>query len=192
LPQASVHRHVHRVGHVRHRHLGLGPAWVDGSEDPLAHAAVQFAHAVHAGASTRREVCHVERFVPVLRMDASKPHQLIGRETAAARVIGAIVFEQRPRKRAERGGDRRVRREDVAGPRRPQRREEVRAVGMHVRACALDGGEGRVALVQVTDVGLDAERRERSPAADAEDDFLQKAVLAVAAVELRRDAAVER
>ena len=184
LPQASVHRpigprriprgHVHRVGHVRHRHLGLGPARKDGAKirwltrpcsslTPFMRAQVRAArYAMLNGSSA------------VVRIDPPESHQLLGREAAAARVVGAVVLEQRPRERVERGGDRRVRREHVAGPRRPQCREEVRPVGMHERACALDGRERRVALVQVTDVDLDAERlrarasrrcRARSPAA---------------------------
>ena len=51
------------------------------------------------------------------------------------------------------------------------------------RADALDREEGGVALVHVEDVRVDAERLERAHAADAEQQLLADAVLAVAGVE---------
>ena len=49
-----------------------------------------------------------------------------------------------------------------------------------------------VAFVQVEDAGFDAERLQRADAADAEDDLLLDARLAIAAVEPRRQLAIPR
>ena len=59
-------------------------------------------------------------------------------------------------------------------------------------AHALDAEEAGVALVHVEDRGLDAAGRERLDAADAEQDLLAQAVLAVAAVEAVGDGALGR
>ena len=59
-------------------------------------------------------------------------------------------------------------------------------------AHALDAEEARVALVHVEHGGLDAAGRERLDAADAEQDLLPQAVLAVAAVEAVGDRALGR
>ena len=65
-----------------------------------------------------------------------------------------------------------------------------RVVGRHAvldeRADALDREEGGVALVHVEDVRVDAERLERADAANAEQQLLADAVLAVAASRARR------
>ena len=60
----------------------------------------------------------------------------------------------------------------------------------HETASALENGEGRVPLVQVTDLGLQAERAEQAPSADPEQQFLLQAQLRAAAVELAGDAAM--
>ena len=59
-------------------------------------------------------------------------------------------------------------------------------------AHALEREEARVALVHVEDGGLDAAGGERLDAADAEQDLLAQAVLAVAAVEAVGDRALGR
>ena len=76
----------------------------------------------------------------------------------------------------------RVRREDGRAPDRLERVVGVGTVGDE-RTQPLELEEGRVALVQVEDVRLDPERRERADTADAEQQLLADAVLAVAAVE---------
>ena len=56
----------------------------------------------------------------------------------------------------------------------------------------LQHDEAGVAFVQVEDAGVDAERLQRADAADAEDDLLLDARLAIAAVEARRQLAIPR
>ena len=69
---------------------------------------------------------------------------------------------------------------------------EVDAVVLHVAAGPLEDGEGGVALVEMADLGLDAQRAQHPPAADAEDDLLLQPHLGAAAVELAGDAPVGR
>ena len=59
-------------------------------------------------------------------------------------------------------------------------------------ANALQHDERGVPFVEVEDAGLDAERPQRAHAADAEDDFLLDARLAVAAVQPGRQLAIPR
>ena len=59
-------------------------------------------------------------------------------------------------------------------------------------ADALQHDERRVAFVEVPDGRVEPERAQRPHAADAEDDLLLDARLAVAAVEARRELAIPR
>ena len=96
-------------------------------------------------------------------------------------------------KRSMPGGHRRVGREHRAGAHELQRLGEREPLG-DVRRDALEAEESGVALVHVEDVGRRAaaelgERAHRAGAADAEQQLLQQAVLAAAAVEAVGDRA---
>ena len=80
------------------------------------------------------------------------------------------------------GRHRRVRREDRRAADVLDRLARRHAL-LHERTQPLDREERRVALVHVEDARLDAERGQRPDAADAEQELLPDAVLAVAAVE---------
>ncbi len=79
----------------------------------------------------------------------------------------------------------RVRRKDDLLARRVHGVVQLHPVG-RLLADQLDGREQRVALVEVVQVDLDAERPQRADAADAEDDLLRDARLARTAVKVRR------
>ena len=89
------------------------------------------------------------------------------------------------------GGDRRVRREHRRPPHLLERVVEAPAALAEV-ADALQDDERGVAFVEVIDRRVDAHRLEHAHAADAEDDLLLDARLAVAAVEARRQLAIPR
>ena len=84
------------------------------------------------------------------------------------------------------GRDGRVRREDRRPAQVLERLGRLHALRGQL-AQPFDLKEGRVALVQVEDVRLDPERRERADAADAEQQLLADPVLAIAAVERIRE-----
>ncbi len=183
---------MHGVRDVGDRDFGLGPARKQRREDPAAHAAVQLTDAVDARAAARREVRHVERLVPVVGVGAPETEQRIGLQAAEACVVEPVLLHQVRREGVERDRDRRVRREHVAGASRPQGGEEVAVAACGEAARPLDRGKRRMSFVQVAHLDVEFERFEGPPAADAEHDLLHQPCLAVARVELRRDAAVER
>ncbi len=104
---------------------------------------------------------------------------------------GEVRFDQRERERVVAGGDRRVRREHRRPPHLLQRVVEAPAALAQV-ADALQHDERGVAFVEVVDRRLMTDRLEHADAADAEDDLLLDARLAVAAVEPRRQLAIPR
>ena len=73
--------------------------------------------------------------------------------------------------------------EHVAGPDHLEGRFEVEALVLHQQVDALEGQEGRVALVQVADGGLEAQGDQGPQAADAQQDLLADAHVVVAAVQ---------
>jgi len=100
-----------------------------------------------------------------------------------------VLAHERGRKVVVAGGDGGVRREH-----RPQRdlpvgRREADAPRRGPPPGELDRREGTVALVQVEDAGVDAERVQHPHAADAEDQLLTQPGDEVAAVELCGDRA---
>ena len=84
-----------------------------------------------------------------------------------------------------------MRREHRRAPDFVERRIEGTALLAQL-ADALQDDEGRMAFVEVIDRRLDAERAQGPHAADAEDDLLLHARLAIAAVQPRRELAVPR
>ena len=63
---------------------------------------------------------------------------------------------------------------------------------LHEAPGALEHGKGRVPLVQMADLGLEAKRAQEAPPGDPEDELLPEAKLGAAAVELAGDAARRR
>ena len=111
-----------------------------------------------------------------------------GRHAALAEVARHEVA----REAVDAGRHRRVRREDRARAHDLQRVLGIAARVLDQAPHALDAEEAGVALVHVEHRGLDAARGERLDAADAEQDLLAQAVLAVAAVEAVGDGALGR
>ena len=100
-----------------------------------------------------------------------------------------MLFDEVKRERVVAGRHRRVCREDRGLPDLFERFVEVRPA-VDQLANPLQNHEGGMALVQVKDRRFDAERAQGANAADAEDDFLLDARLAIAAVQPRRQLAV--
>ena len=106
-------------------------------------------------------------------------------------VPGEVLLDQVERERVVAGRHRRVRREHRRSPHLLERVVERSAL-LDQLADALQRDEGGVAFVQVPHRRRDAERAQRAHAADAENDLLLDARLAIAAVEPRRQLAIPR
>ena len=92
------------------------------------------------------------------------------------------MFDERRSETVKAGGHRRVRGEEVARPGDGQRDFKWLPGLLHETAGAFQHREGRMAFIQMADFRLDAERREQSPSADPEQQFLFEPQLRAAAV----------
>ena len=90
-------------------------------------------------------------------------------------VDAQILPHQLRREAVEAGFHRRVRGEKIAGPRDRERHRERLPGILHVGAGALQHGERGVTFVQMTHLGLHAERAQQPPAADAQNQLLHRA-----------------
>ena len=145
----------------------------------LTPAAVRMARAVMLNCGPDAVVVGAERHEPLAVLAQAAPG------------AGHVRLDQREGERVVAGRHRRVRREHRGRADLRERRVEGRAL-LDVVPDALQRDEGRVALVQVPDGGLDAHGLERPHAAEAEDDLLLEAHVLVAAVQPRRQLAVPR
>ncbi len=151
--------------------------------------AVAGADAVGAAAGAERELGHAERLGRLVRVRAAAAHERLH--------VEAEVAHQRRERARDLGGrvgvvarrHRRVGGEDRALARGGQR-VLARDALLGRQAGELEAGERGVALVEVHDAGLDAERVQRPHAADAEQRVLPQPHLGVADVEPRGDPAV--
>ena len=183
-------RHVHAVGDRPHRQLLTGDTRPDRLPHLLGDLAVQLADAVDGAAGPHRERRHVEhRAAAVVVM--TEREKLLAVSAEVAPRAGQVRFDQVKRKRIVPGRDRRVRREHRGAANFVERLLEARA-GLAQIADPLQDDERGVPFVEVIDRGRVAHRLQHADAADAEDDFLLHARLAIAAVETRRQLAIPR
>jgi hypothetical protein len=178
------------VGDVGDGHLIGGEPRPQPTPLLASHRAVQAADAVSLVAEPQREHRWTEGVRRVVRPVAPKCEQLferdaeqrgVGREVGACELDGKVVVA---------GAHRGVRGEDHLG-----RGDPASDVERHVAASLdlgdqLEGGEGRVALVQVQDARAVSAPPQGSHPTDAEHQLLLDPCLQCAAVEPRGDAAV--
>ena len=156
-----------------------------------ADVAVEFAHAVGVGAEADGQDSH--------RVLAA-PGQLLGGKLDKGAAVDAELAPILPEELLDQlegegvvaGGHGRVGRKDGVGTGGFDGLGEGEALALHQLAHALEAEEGAVALVHVPDGGAVAEGTHGAHAADAEDDLLADAHLAVAAVEAGAELAVLR
>jgi hypothetical protein len=183
-------RRVHTVGDRSDRDF-VGAAAGEGFEPQRARdLAVLAADAVRRAAHLQSQRRQAEQLALVAARDAAEVEELLVRKRERRdEVAPQAVLDQFGHELVVAGGDRRVRREHAA------RADDggcflKRAAGDDHFAREFEREEGRVAFVQVVDVRRDVERAQQPDAADAEDDLLHAARLAVAAVEVAGDEAV--
>ena len=141
--------------------------------------AVQIGDTVRVGGEAQREGRQPEAG---LVAEAAQLQQALAVEPALGGEVADVADDELLVEDLVARRNRRVRREDGRPPDRLERIIGVRTV-RDERAQAFELEECRVPLVQVEDVRVDPERRERADAADAEQQLLADAVLAIAAVE---------
>ena len=179
---------MHPVGDVPDRDLLSRPAREERLKEPAAHLAVQTAHAVDRSARPDGQEGHVERLSIRIGPESEDPVH-IGPQLLD--VFAEVLPDEAQGEPIEARLDGGVGGEQVAGSRRAQRFFEPDSVVFHVAPRPLEDGKGGVALVQMADLRLDAERSQYPPAADAEDELLLQPHLRATTVELAGDASVD-
>ena len=96
--------------------------------------------------------------------------------------MAEVLFDERRSEAVKSSGHRRVGREKIPRPRGGQRRFKRLLYFLHETPGAFQHSKRRMTFIQVTDIGLDAECLEQSPAADAQQHFLHETQLRSAAV----------
>ena len=151
---------------------------------------VELADAVDEVGGPEGERGHVEKRPAAVVVMAERQERFAIR---AERAPGAreVCFDEAEGERVVACRDGRVRRENRRGPDRLERRLERRAVLDQITD-ALQHDKRRVSFIEVPGRWLNPHRFEGANAANAEDDLLLNARLAIAAVEARRQFAVPR
>ena len=181
-------RDVHAVGDGGHRPAGLGHVGPHRREHRARHLAVQLADRVGRAGRSDGERGHVELRAAAVVVGAER-QEAIAMRPERPPAAGEMLLDEVKRKRVVAGRHRRVRREDRGLPDLLERVVERRPLLDQV-ADPLQHDEAGVAFVQMKDPRRHAERLQRPDAADAEDDLLLDARLAIAAVQARRQLAV--
>ena len=190
-----AHRHadpggdVDAVGDMGDRHvadLAVRPQVVPHLARDFA---VAGADAVGAAARAERELRHAERLGGLVGVGAAAADERVHVEPEVADERGEHAGDLRGRVGVVAGGHRRVGGEDRALARGGQGVLARHAV-LGRRAGDLQPGQRRMALVEVDDAGLHAERVQHAHAADAEQRVLPQPDLGVADVKPRGDPAV--
>src|ERR1044072_5227389 len=183
-------RGVDAVRHGADGHLFdvlLGPHLVP----KLARAlAVLAAHAVRRAAHAQRQRRQAEQLFVVALLHAAEVKKLVAREPERVPVARAeALLDESCEELVVAGGNRRVRRERAALAHTARGLLKLDArLGQLARQ--LKGKEGRVSFIEMEDVRLNLQLSEQTHAADAQDHLLHTARLAVAAVEVAGDEAV--
>ena len=146
------------------------------------------AHRVRAGRVAQDEGGHVERRARVVGVTAAEVEQLTGLHAGAGEPPLEGIAHQAPLEDLVAGRHGRVNGEDGVAPDPPEGLAGREAgVGRHQLPGSLDEEERGVALVEVPDGGLDAERPEGTDAANPQDQLLAEPHLAAADIEDVRD-----
>ena len=165
-------------GHVLHRVL---------VPDAVPHFArdhaVELGHTIVEPRELERQHGHAEMLGVVARVLPAKGQEHLEGQAQAPGVILEIGLDEVGRKTVVAGRHRGVGRENRARGHELHSRLEGQLVLVHEIGDALKAREGRMALVHVDDLGLEAKRLQGPDAADAEEVFLADPGLQVAAVE---------
>src|SRR5688572_25227042 len=138
-----------------------------------AHLTVQAAHAIDCPAAVYSQVSHVEWLRCVVRVLASQCQQIVeGNAERLCGMLAQVLPDEGRRKAVKSGCHGRVSCKKIARPGDGQRDLKGTPRLCHVTSGAFQDGKGRMPFIQVTDLRLDAQRTEQSPAADPKEQFL--------------------
>ena len=181
---------MHAVGDMGDRDLRLRPARKKGLENTAADLAVQSADAVDSTRTPNGQVGHVEGFRRGVRIPASKGQQPVETDAELFGICFQVPARDGRGEAVETGFYRGMGGKDVSGPCRGQCHFKGLSSVLHARSRSFEDRQRRVALVEMADLGLDAEQPQQMPAADAEHNLLLQPHLRTTAVKLGRDALV--
>ena len=106
------------------------------------------------------------------------------------RIATQVLLDESRREAVKAGGHRRVGGEEISGSSDGECNVERLRTLLHETAGAFQCGKGRMPLVQMTDLRLDAEHPEQPPSTDAKQQLLRQAQLRTAAIQLAGDASM--
>ena len=119
----------------------------------------------------------------VIGIFAAQGQQVVERDAEFIRgIVTEVLFDERRRVTIKAGGHGRVRREKISRARGGQRDFKGLLDFLHETPGAFQHRKRRVTFIQVTDIGLDAERGEQPPATNPQQHFLLEAQLRSTAV----------
>ena len=184
--------HVHPVGHRGDRQIVRRHAGPEPRPHLPRDAAVQLAHPIGRAREADGQNGHRERLPLVGGILPSQGEELVPVEAKPAMVRAEVAVHQIRGKDVNPGGHGCVRGEDVAGGHQFPRHRKPHPLLLHYPPDALQREEGRMALVQVADGGLDPEGGQRADPADPEQDLLPDPHVLVPAVQVSGHGAIFR
>ena len=152
---------------------------------------MQPADRIHRRAPVDGEVGHVERLGGTIATFAPQREQIVRGDAQLARsVIPKVPLDQIRGEAVEARRYRSVRGEKIACPGDGQRCPEIMPGFLHAGPRPLKDGKSSMALIQMADLGPDAQRRKQLPSADSQHHLLLEPQLGPAAIQLAGNAAM--
>src|SRR5512143_3346908 len=149
------------VRNMSDRYFFLRPPRNERRKEMPAHFPVQLAHPIDRPAPSHGKVSHIEGFKRVVRVLAAKRHEIVERDAELVPGVRTEVLVDKDRSEPVKAdGHPGVRGKEVARPRDGQRDFEGLPGLSHKGSSAFQYGESGMPFIQMTDLGLDAERGE--------------------------------
>ena len=183
-------RIVHAVGDVAHKEFLRQIARIHVGENLLGHLAMQHGNTVHVLRDIGGEVAHGELLVGIQRVVLTQGHQGFPVHFQALRIVADILAQEAFVKGIVACRNRRMGGKQRTGAHHFQGLGEVQVVFLDVLTQTLHADERSMALVAVVHLRVQAQFAEGTDTAHAQQEFLLKAVLPVAAIEVIGNLAV--
>ena len=150
-------------------HFVRRPVWKKRLKKMPADFSMQTAHAIHRPAAANGQISHVKTFRRVVRILAAQGQQVVeGNSEFLLRITAEVLLDERRSETIKASGHRRVGGKKISRARGGQRDFKRLRIFLHETAGTFQHRKGRMTFVQMTDIRLDAECGEQSPAANAQ------------------------